>query len=315
MSEKGKTARFLPLPGLGNEDCGRVYRLWAPRAPQVPVIFSSPHSGRCYPVDFVRASPLSVESLRASEDLFVDGLFMAAPEAGCWLLAAQRPRVWLDLNRGADELTPQMFADAPAQAHKHVSERAAAGLGVIPQVVTEGREIYAHRLSWAEAQARIRDYWRPYHHKLQELTLTAMARFGAAVVIDCHSMPESAARAMTPLSLRQPEIILGDREGTSCAALVTDVLERLFKDAGFVVRRNRVYTGGYITQSYGLRGLGAHAIQIEINRRLYQRPGSFAPGEAFFTLAETIGAIVRALPEKLKPLWEERASDCPAAAE
>ncbi len=312
MKDARKHMEVDPWPLSGDEDCGAVFRLLQPARARWPIVFSSPHSGRCYPVDFVARSPLTFSQLRASEDLFVDRLFDDAPATGCWLIAAQYPRVWLDLNRAADELSPEMFADAPAGVFADVSERAASGLGVIPAQVSEGQEIYAVPPSWAQAQARIRDFWKPYHHTLKGLLLTAMARFGTAVLVDCHSMPETAARAMTPLSLRQPDIILGDREGSSCAALLTDTLETLFREAGFNVRRNRVYTGGYITQAYGLEGLGAHAVQIEINRRLYQAPGSYEMTEAFLALRETIGGIVRALPERLRPLWEDMV---PAAAE
>ena len=307
MTQKSKPAAVEDKARLGMEECSRLYVLHRPHAdvPDNPIIYDSPHSGRCYPMDFVHESTLPLAELRASEDFAVDLLFMAAPSAGSHLLAAQRPRAWLDLNRAPDELSAEMFAGSAPDWACTDSERARAGLGVIPRIISEGKEIYARRLSWAEAEHRIEKAWKPYHARLRALLEESRTRFGTAILIDCHSMPESAARAMTPLSLRQPDIILGDVEGSACNALLTDTLHRLFANAGLNVRRNRVYTGGYITRRYGLTGFGAHAIQIEINRRLYTTPGEYRLTEAFFDLQKIITGIIHALPDLLAPLWRE----------
>ncbi len=316
MTEKSKSPEFDAWPLLGVDDCSCAHVLHEPEGGwRAPIIYSSPHSGRCYPANFVREAAVPLSRLRASEDFAVDLLFAAAPKHGSPLLAAQRPRVWLDLNRAAGELTAEMF-DAPAPDWAQTdTERARAGLGVIPQFISEGQGIYTRPLRWDEAKERIEGYWRPYHEALRGLLEQARERFGTAVLIDCHSMPESAARAMTPLSLRQPDIILGDGEGTSCDALLTDTLERLFRQAGLNVRRNRVYTGGYITRHYGLEGFGAHAVQIEINRRLYTKPFAYELTDDFLRLRQLITRIIARLPELLAPLWERGGRAQPLAAE
>ncbi len=310
---KAGCVAFEPDCLLGGESCGQWLRLDMPAdGPVAPILFSSPHSGRCYPRDFVAEAALELEELRASEDFAVDLLFADAPSLGMPLLTAQRPRAWLDLNRAPHELSAEMFDGPPPPWADTASERARGGLGVIPRFVTEEREIYARKLGWEEARQRIEQAWNPYHRALDHQLRALAGRFGAAVLIDCHSMPESAARAMTPLSLRQPDIILGDVDGTSCDGRLTDVLEQLFMRAGLNVRRNRVYTGGYITRQYGLRGLGFHAVQIEINRRLYVRPGQYELTEAFFALRDIIRGVIAELPDRLAPLWRQA---LPQAAE
>ncbi len=307
MTQKRKTSRFDSAALLGGEDCARIFTLHEPRGEvAAPILFSSPHSGRCYPADFVREAALPFDELRASEDFAVDLLFADAPARGMPLLAAQRPRAWLDLNRAPDELSAEMFDGPPPRWANTGGERAQSGLGVIPRIITEEREIYPRKLSWEEARQRIDAAWHPYHAALRAQLQALHARFGAAILIDCHSMPESAARAMTPLSLRQPDIILGDGEGATCASLLTDTLERLFARAGLNVRRNRVYTGGFITRHYGRAGFGAHTVQIEINRRLYVQPGQYVLTDAFHALREIISGIIAELPERLAPLWRQR---------
>ena len=43
----------------------------------------------------------------------------------------------------------------------------------------------------------------------------------------------------------------------------------ILTQAGFSVKRNNPYAGGFITQHYGKPYESVHAIQIEINRSLY----------------------------------------------
>ncbi len=193
--------------------------------------------------------------------------------------------------------------DAPPPQKVRITPRVSAGLGVIPRLVAEGMEIYDRPLSWSEAEERLRTGYHPYHERLRRLLLHLRDHHGQAVLVDCHSMPASAARAMTPLGGRRPHVILGDRNGTSCSPLLTDALEELFTAAGLRVSRNRVYAGGYITGHYGASGLGMHAIQIEINRELYMDERRLAPSADYEELKRIITGVIRALPRRISRLW------------
>src|SRR5918997_3385172 len=129
-----------------------VYALRMPAEPGSCAVFSSPHSGSDYPPSFLAASLLTPLQLRSSEDAFVDALFGAAPELGAPLLAARVPRACIDLNRAPDDLDPALIAGA---SRRFLNPRIAAGLGVIPRVVADGRPIIEGKLPLAEAQRRI----------------------------------------------------------------------------------------------------------------------------------------------------------------
>ena len=305
MARPSCISLFARLPRAGGEDCARIVTIDPPSraAAPAPLIFSAPHSGRCYPRDFVRQSALSLDELRLSEDFLADRLFAAASAHGGWRITAQRPRAWLDLNRHRLELDPEVVeGPLPADARTGTS-RVKAGLGVIPRIVSRGKTIHARKLTLREAQARLAEGYDPYHAQLTALVRRQQRLFGQAVLIDCHTMPASAARAMTPLAGKRPHVILGDRDGESCSPLLTDTLDYLFTRAGLRVSRNRVYSGGHITRHYGASGLGAHAIQIEINRELYMRPGCYEPTADFHDLQAIVTGIVRELPARLTPLW------------
>jgi hypothetical protein len=127
-----------------------------PAQQTIPVVFASPHSGRSYPDELLAASRLDGQSLRRSEDGFVDELFAAAPEHGAPLLAATFPRAWCDANREPWELDPAMFADRLPSWVNTTSARVGAGLGTIARVVASGETIYRDKLSFADAERRIR---------------------------------------------------------------------------------------------------------------------------------------------------------------
>ena len=244
-----------------------------------PFVFASPHSGRAYDPVLTNQTRVRLELLRRSEDAYIDRLFETAPSRGAPLLAALFPRVFIDPNRGPDELDPDMF-DPPARHGGPVSARAAGGLGVVPRLAADGRPLYSHPLPFAEARRRLDGYYRPYHAALDRLITERLRRFGEAIVIDCHSMPSASARGA--------DIVLGDRYGASCSRALVSRAEAHFRELGFAVVRNRPYAGGYTTEFYGRPARGVHALQIEINRQLYLDELAVEPTAAMPALARAL---------------------------
>ncbi len=259
-----------------------------PRVLSAPLIFDSPHSGSRYPQRFLAASRLDALTLRRSEDAFVDELFLPCVALGAPLLRAHFPRAFLDVNREPFELDPQMFEGPLPEFANTRSLRVAAGLGAIPRVVGDAQPIYQGRISVADAMARIAAFHRPYHQRLGELAARARARFGLAILIDCHSMPSTLAEG--PL-----DIVIGDRFGASAADWVVEALESALLARGLRLRRNKPYAGGYITERYGAPANGRHAVQIEINRGLYMDERRIVKLERAHALAEALFAAAEAL--------------------
>ena len=228
-----------------------------------PLVFSSPHSGSIYPEAFLAASRLDALTLRRSEDAFVDELFLPCVELGAPLVRALFPRAFLDVNREPYELDPKVF-DGPLPDFANTrSLRVAVGLGTIPRVVGDAQSIYKQPLPVSEGLDRIKTLYRPYHAAVEALIRRAKGRFGCALLIDCHSMPSNAA------DVGGLDIVLGDRFGASAAPVVIETLETSLKGAGYRVRRNKPFAGGYITEHFGAPAAGVHALQIEIARALY----------------------------------------------
>ena len=266
----------------------------APAVLASPLVLSSPHSGRVYPASFLAQSRLDPLTLRRSEDTDVDALMQPATLHGAPLLRALFPRAFLDVNREPYELDPRMF-DGRLPPHVNTrSMRVAGGLGTIARVVGDQQEIYARRLPVATAFARIESLYRPYHRALRSLAQAATDRFGVAVMVDCHSMPSLTTTTGLAEAVKA-DIVLGDRHGTSCDSAVVEVLEESLSASGYMVRRNKPYAGGYITEHYGRPGSGLHAIQIEINRSIYMDEATFARKATFAALAADLSRAMERL--------------------
>src|SRR3954469_21008928 len=196
------------------QSSGSVFEMRRPLRCTLPLVLASPHSGAEYPDEFLAASRLDPLTLRRSEDSFVDEIFAFAPELGAPLVAARFPRAYLDVNREPWELDPTMFADALPNYVNSRSPRVRMGLGTIARVVASGEEIYARKLSFAEAKKRVDALYYPYHRALRRLVEETEAAFGGYLLIDCHSMP-SAASAIGGETAA--DFVLGDCHGASCA--------------------------------------------------------------------------------------------------
>lgn len=255
-------------------------------------VFSSPHSGAQYPRNFLRTALLDKRAIRSSEDAFVDQLFASAPSHGAPLLAARLPRAFVDLNRGADELDPAVIRGIE---RKGANPRVSAGLGVIPRVVAEGRNIRNGKISLNEAKTRLRKAYHPYHDLLQALLSEQCNRFGAAILFDCHSMPHDALSAAPLVRGKRPNIILGDRFGASCERWLVEATMAAFTDEGFSVAKNAPFAGGFITQHYGTPSRGIHALQIEIDRALYMDEIAIQPLPEFHDVERRLASVIAKL--------------------
>jgi N-formylglutamate amidohydrolase len=268
-----------------------------------PLVFSSPHSGNVYPRRFLAAARLEEAVLRHSEDAFVDLLFGGAAALGAPLIRARFPRAYLDLNREPYELDPRMFDGALPPFANTRSLRVAGGLGTIARVASQAQEIYARRMPVEEAIERIDKLYMPYHACLAKLIERARRVFGIAVLVDCHSMPSTVRRpGHMPLFGElnppgKPDVVVGDRFGTSCDAEFVGAVEQELRRCGYVVQRNKPYAGGYITEHYGDPANDCHALQIEVNRALYMDESGLCRGAKFETVAMDLTRAAAALAE------------------
>ncbi len=266
------------------------------------VVFNSPHSGSVYPRAFLTSSQLDTATLRRSEDSFVDELAIGVVRRGYPLMRAHFPRCYVDVNREPYELDPRMFEGRLPSFANTRSMRVAGGLGTVARVVGDAQEIYRQRIPIDDAIRRIEGLYKPYHRALRRLFTRIHRDFGAAVLIDCHSMPSTAgSKDERP----RADVVLGDRYGTSCVAAVVETIDSTLRAQGYSVSRNKPYAGGFITEHYGNPAAGLHAVQLELNRALYMDERRYERSPSFRRVAadlELLAERLAAIPlEELRP--------------
>jgi len=264
----------------------------APATWQHPLVFASSHSGQMLPHDLLQLSRLTPDRLRRSEDAYVDELYMSCLQLGAPMIRALVSRAYIDLNREPYELDPRMFSSALPGYVNSSTPRVLSGLGTIPRIVAEGEDIYRSKLEIAAALHRIETIYRPFHRNLAALVKESHTATGIAILLDCHSMPDSAIVNHQRNGSGGVDVVIGDRFGSSAAAHLVEELEALMVATGLRVRRNRPYAGGFITETYGNPAGNVHAVQIEINRSLYMNENTLEKRETFGQLEQAIAGIL-----------------------
>ena len=259
-----------------------VFAVTHPDGAPGPFVFASPHSGVIIPDDMGADPALSDAEINSAGDALMDRLIAAGPRHGAPVIAARIARAYVDLNRAPEDLDPLLIDGVDAG----VGLKTAAGYGVIARLTGVGAPLYARRLTSAEAQGRIARAHAPYHAALAGLMAAARAAHGRAVLIDWHSMPGKAGGI---------DVVLGDRHGTSCRAMLTRRLKTLFEKQGFSVALNHPYAGGWSTQTWGRPDEGFEAVQIEINRALYLDPRTGGPSAGWGRCAAALDQVIAAL--------------------
>jgi N-formylglutamate amidohydrolase len=281
------------------------FEVLAPAVQTAPFVFSSPHSGRIYPPEFLALSRLDPQTLRKSEDCLVDKLFSSVARLGAPLLSARFPRAYLDLNREPYELDPELIGELLPEHANSQSLRVAGGLGTVARIVADGEEIYREKLPLAAVLSRIDQLYFPFHAQLNRLIENTLQQFGYAILIDCHSMPSAAA---SPGAGPRPDVVIGDRFGASSDPRLSQLVRDSLVSLGYDVQMNRPYAGGYITEHHGRPAYGVHSLQIEINRGLYLNEATLQETAGYASLQTDIAALAAHLFATVPMLFEIRAA-------
>ena len=282
-----------------------VVAIEGPTDPDIPLVLDSPHSGSDYPTDFRPA--VGAETYRRAEDMDVEILFGDAPALGAPLLHALFPRIYVDVNRARNDIAADAMAGGPP-FELRPGPKAALGKGVVwtaapPEPGGEGAPppLYDRPLAARQVEDRLARYWDPYRSRLADLLRAVRERHGRVHYIDCHSM-QAVSTAMHEEGAGRPraDIVLGDREGASCDPAFTALARGALEAEGFDVAVNEPYKGADLVAAHGRPAEGVHALQIEVNRRLYMNEAALERTAEFdatrIRLHRALAAIVEGLP-------------------
>jgi len=285
--------------GAGESGADEPFTLFLPEPAPVPVLLAVPHAGRTYPAALsARMRQPELACLRL-EDRLVDRLAAeVARDTGAALLVAHAPRALIDLNRTPDDVDWDMVAGgAPARGPRMAAgSRAKSGLGLVPRRLPGMGELWRGRMTREELEARLDLVHRPYHAELAKALERLRDEWGAALLVDLHSMPPLGPKRGAEAA---PDFVVGDRFGASCGAHLSAAALNHFAQSGRAAAHNRPYAGGYVLDRHGAPGRGVHALQVEVCRSAYLDARMSEPGPGLGAVARVLSGLVRRLAAEL----------------
>lgn len=270
----------------------------AARLPEAPLLLDSPHSGTIYPDDFKPC--VSQATLDRVVDAHVDELYSAAPDMGATFIRALFPRSYIDVNRASDDIDPRMIRGFwPGMLRP--SEKSRLGHGLIWSICPPGIAMYDCLLEAADVRRRVKGYWMPYHEAIRDEMERLYARFGAVWHINCHSMPETSSPPLAGSIIGgRADMVLGDRDGASCAGWFTAMVRDILTDLGYQVMLNDPYKGAELVRAYSDPPHDRHSLQIEINRAIYMDEATGGKHSGFAKLRQDLTVFVERLSTELR---------------
>lgn len=269
----------------------------------IPVLVAVPHAGRDYSETLVQAMRDPACGPTRLEDRHADLLGRGVAEAtGAGLVIAHAPRALIDLNRAPDDIDWTMIAGGGPRrgaGHSVANRRARSGLGLVPRRLAGSGEIWKRSLPMSELDRRIADVHRPYHRAIGDALERMRDRWGAALLIDLHSMPplphgEGASEGA--------EFVVGDRFGASSAPMLSAHALRFLAAQSRRAAHNRPYSGGYALDHHAAPRRAIHALQIEVCRSAYLDARLDQPGPRLPAVVRTLAGLIRTLAQEVAAL-------------
>lgn len=195
---------------------------------------------------------LSDRDIKNEADLYTEQIFNVK---NCHYLEGKVSRLVADYNRAPDhiEMEYQLAHD-----------------GVVVSVNEDCKKIYKTPPSMEQIQKRIAKYHLPFHEKIEQL------KPKICFIVDGHSLRSVGPETKDDRGKQRADIIIGNRDYTTCTRAITLKVLHYFKELGYSVTINDPYAGKYNIGNHCSR-TGVSGLQIEVNRRLYMNEKTLNP--------------------------------------
>jgi N-formylglutamate amidohydrolase len=260
----------------------------------IPVLVSVPHAGRDYPDIVFSSLRLPRTTLLRLEDRYADLLTRNLTRLDSPVIIAQRARAWIDLNRDESDLDVEMARGADRANYPQPGPKQRGGLGLVPRRLSGDGDLWKRPFELADIEQRIASFHRPYHYQVTDILIQMRAKFGAAILLDLHSMPP----IRQPQPGQSPQFVIGDRFGQSAGSQYAELLIEQIRMRGHKAALNHPYAGEYILRRHAQPKANIHAIQLEVDRSLYLDSALREPGSGLAAMQALVSDLVYALADQ-----------------
>lgn len=218
---------------------------------KLPILITIPHASLFVPADLRKNMNLVEKEIKEHADLATDEIF-DVPNA--YVIKADIHRLVVDPNRAPDDIEMEI---------KLASE------GVVVAISEGGKTIYHTPPTVEQIAQRVERYHEKFHKKIEQIT--PKVKF----MIDGHSMKSIGPLNKPDAGKPRADIILGNRDYTTCSRQITLKIKDFFENKGYSVSVNTPYKGKYVIGYHASRK-DLPGIQVEVNRKLYMNEKTLA---------------------------------------
>ena len=248
------------------------------RVPAFPLILNIPHSSTHIPDDLrgrFRFVPARLaEELRVMTNFYTDELFRLDGAAS---VVAKVSRLVVDCERFRDDADEEM---------------ASSGMGAVYTRASDGSELIVPDATYRESV--LRRFYDPFHAEFSAATGTALARFGTALIVDCHSFASRPLPHERDRRMPRPDICVG-ADPFHTPQVLARFAQQFFRKKGYTVAVNSPFAGAIVPMRFFCRDARVHSLMIEVNRELYMEEYSCAKNAGFDRLQEHLSEFLACL--------------------
>lgn len=249
-----------------------------------PVLVTIPHCSTFVPIELRRLMMLKDSQINKMCDPYTDEIF-DVPRA--YVVKARISRLVTDLNRAPDDIE---------------SEAKLSKAGVVVSIDIDGNTVYKSPPSMEMIMDRVAKYHDTFHDKIDEF------KKNAKFLIDGHSLRSVGPSTRVDAGRQRADIILGNRDYTTCSRFMTHKIMKFFQERGFEVAINDPYKGAYLIGSHCSRK-GLPGIQIEVNEKLFMNEKTRRPYKRKIEeLRKIMALLVQEIAEEIEKNDQRKAS-------
>jgi N-formylglutamate amidohydrolase len=97
--------------------------------------------------------------------------------------------------------------------------------------------------------------------------------------------------------IARADVVLGDRDGTTCDAEFTHLVKDFMQSCGYDVKINDPFKGVELVRAFSNPAEGKHSLQVELNKRLYTDATGRGKGAGYDKLAKDLHQLTAVLAE------------------
>lgn len=244
------------------------------------IILHIPHSSTNVPLKdgyVVDQNTLEKEILKLT-DWYTDDLFYSNEDE---MVKAEFSRIFCD---------PERFPDNSQEI------MAQYGMGVLYEQNDDGETI--RKVTSGLKEKILTEYYWKHHEKLTKAVNSQLNLFGKALIIDCHSYPNTPLKRDLDKNPKRPDFCIGTDSYHTPVKLI-DLAISFFENEGYSLGIDWPYTGSIVPLEHYHKDKNVQTIMLEINRALYLKVPTNEKSERYLEIKKVTAEFIRTIKKSL----------------